>query len=114
MGMQDDVIAGLSLIDDSAHPPVPYGLQQAIENYFLESRPYGKSGNAYTLVPRGSNEIRARLYTMALRDDRRRWSALALLGQIEVWRVEHGRPSTEPRHPAFDSGAPWPPIGTIS
>ena len=45
---------------------------------------------------------------MALNDNRRKRSALVLLSQIEVWRLEHGRPSDEPRHPAFDSGEPWP------
>ena len=35
-------------------------------------------------------------------------SAFALLGQIEVWRLEDGRPMDEPRHPAIESGFPWP------
>jgi len=112
LGTLDAVVAGLSLIDDSASPCLPYDLQQAIEAVFLERRPYGKTGNAYTLVPRGSNEVKAKLFEMALRDDRRKQSTLALLGQIEVWRVEHGRPSTEPRHPTFDSGEMWPTIRT--
>jgi hypothetical protein len=107
----DAVIAGLSLIDDSAKPPVPHGVQEAIEAVFLEWRPHGKTG-WFTLVPRGSNEIRAKLFEMATKDDRRKQSAFALLGQIEVWRLEHGRPNTEPRHPAFDSGEMWPPIRT--
>ena len=31
-----------------------------------------------------------------------------LLGHIEVWRLEYGRPTDEPRHPAIESGFPWP------
>ena len=31
-----------------------------------------------------------------------------LLGQIEEWRLEHGRPTDEPRHPDLASGQPWP------
>jgi len=107
----DAVIAGLSLIDDSAEPSVPYGVREAIEAVFLEWRPHGKTG-WFTLVSRGSNEIRAKLFEMATKDGRRKKSAFALLGQIEVWRLEHGRPNTERRHPAFDSGEMWPPIRT--
>jgi hypothetical protein len=36
-------------------------------------------------------------------------SAYGLLGQIEEWRLEYGRPASEPRHPAYESGMPWPP-----
>jgi hypothetical protein len=107
----DAVIAGLSLIDDSTEPSVPYGVREAIEAVFLEWRPHGKTG-WFTLVSRGSNEIRANLFEMATKDGRRKKSAFALLGQIEVCRLEHGRPNTEPRHPAFDSGEMWPPIRT--
>ncbi|MCJ7547704.1 MAG: hypothetical protein MUP30_12940 [Deltaproteobacteria bacterium] len=108
LGTLDAIIAGLNLIDDSAKPSVPYGLERALDAVFLERRPYDKAGSAYMLVPRDSNEIRAKLFEMALKDDRRKQSAFALLGQIEVWRLEHGRPTTEPRHPAFDTGEIWP------
>ena len=110
----DAAFSSLSLIDDSATPSVPYDLWEALETVFLERRPYGKAENTYTLVPRSSNEIKAKLFEMALKDDRRKQSAFALLGQIEVWRLEHGRPSTELRHPAFDSGELWPPIKSAS
>jgi hypothetical protein len=116
LGTGEAVLAGLNLIDDTvtsnhtATSSIPYDLWKAIEKAFLEQRPYGKTGSSYTLVPRPSNNIRARLFEMTLRDKRRSHSAFALLGQIEVWRLEHGRPGAEPRHPAFDSGELWPPI----
>jgi HEAT repeat protein len=111
LGTFDAVAAGLSLIDDGGNPSIPYDLYKAIKAVFIEERPYGKGGY-FTLVPRGSNEIKAKLFEMGLRDDHRKQSAFALLGQIEVWRLEHGRPITERRHPAFDSGEKWPPIKT--
>jgi len=49
-----------------------------------------------------------RLLEMAQSDPVRKRSAFALLGQIEVWRLEHGRPMDEPRHPAIESGIHWP------
>jgi hypothetical protein len=45
---------------------------------------------------------------MATKDEKRKISALRLLAQIEEWRLEYGRPAGEPRHPAFNSGEPWP------
>jgi hypothetical protein len=45
---------------------------------------------------------------MAMKDERRKNSALSLLAQIEEWRLEYGRPAGEPRHPAIESGEPWP------
>lgn len=110
LGTGEALIAGLDLIHDQAMPAVPYELLRGIENVFLERRPYGGSGHAYTLEPRAANEIKSRLFAMVLNDNIRRRSAWALLGQIESWRLEYGRPSGEPRHPALDSGTPWPPI----
>jgi hypothetical protein len=110
LGTQDALLAGLNLIADGANPPVPHDLMEAIEAAFLKRQRYGDTGSAYTLVPQASNEIRTRLFKMVLNDEARRQSASALLGKIEAWRIAYGKPSTEPRHPAFDSGVPWPPI----
>ncbi len=110
LGTRDALVAGLDLIQDHANPPIPYVLMRGLESVFLQRHPYGSTGHAYTLEPRSANEIRSRLFEMVLTDDNRRHSALALLWQIEVWRLEYGRPSSEPRHPAVDSGVPWPPI----
>jgi hypothetical protein len=35
-------------------------------------------------------------------------ASAALIGQIEVWRLEHGRSPDQPRHAAIESGVPWP------
>jgi hypothetical protein len=113
-GTEDAMIAGLDLIHDEADPPVPRGLMRGLENVFLERRPYGSSESVYSLQPRSGNDIRSRLLTIVLNDNGRRRSAWALLGQVESWRVEYGRPASEPRHPGLDSGTPWPPIELAS
>jgi hypothetical protein len=110
LGTGDAMNAGLDLIHDQSDPAVPYELLRGLENVFLERRPYGSSGHSYTLEPRSGNQIRSRLFAMVLHDNNRRRSAWALVGQIESWRWEYGRPASEPRHPALDSGRPWPPI----
>ncbi len=110
----ESLLVGLNLIDDQSPQPIPYDLWKAIESFFLEKRPYKGNPQSYTLVPRAANDIRKRLFEMAENDSRRTRSAYRLLGQIEEWRLEYGRPSSEPRHPAYDSGKPWPPsISTV-
>jgi len=103
----EDLVAGLCVLRDDTSE-VPFELLRSIENSFLERRPYGTDGSVHTLAPRGSNALRKRLFELAQTDPVRKRSAFALLGQIEVWRLEHGRPMDEPRHPALESGAYWP------
>jgi hypothetical protein len=106
---EKDRVQGLSVLrdDDSG---IPYELVRSMETAFLEHRPYGNSGNSYTLHPLGCNGVRQRLFEMVLSDPHRKKSAFALLGQIEVWRLEHGHPADEPRHPAIESEVSWPPL----
>jgi hypothetical protein len=104
------ITAGLRLIDDRDSVPVPFEIWKLIEDAFVERRPHNGSANVFTLEPRSSNAIRTQLLAMADNDDRRKKSALNLLAQIEEWRQEYGRPAGEPRHPALESGRPWPPI----
>ncbi len=117
LGAPDAILAGLNLIRDSASPPVPFDLRQGLETVLVKRRPYGGTGYTYTLEPRSSNEITTRLFEMVLSDKTRRQTAFALLGEIEVWRLRYGKPNTEPRHSAFETGEPWPPlemIGTVA
>jgi len=106
---EEGLVEGLCVLRDDGLG-VPYELIRSIEDVFLERRPYGTSGNAYTLSPLGCNAVRKRLFEMAIGDPHRKISAFALLGQIEAWRLEHGRPADEPRHPVVDSDISWPPL----
>lgn len=109
LGTPDALAANLSLIDDAKPSPVPRGIWDQLEAAFVERRLYGQSPNVFTQHARASNELRVRLFKMAIEDERRRKSALMLLGQIEEWRLQHGRPTGEPRHPDLASGRSWPP-----
>ena len=113
LGTGDALFAGLGIINDRLSPTVPYDLFKGLENLFLERRPYGDTSGAFVYAPRRADEIRAKLFAMVVSDPSRRKSAFSLLGQIEVWRLEYGRPDDEPRHPSFDSGQPWPPLALI-
>ena len=109
LGTSEDLLANLNLIDDARSPPVPRGVWEQLENAFVERQPYGDSPHVFTLHARASNKLRTRLFAMVREDRKRRHSASMLLGQIEAWRLEHGRPMDEPRHPDLASGQSWPP-----
>ena len=113
LGTHDAAVAGLDLIHDDASPRIPFSLMPFHENVFFEHRPYG-TGGAFTRIPRSATEIRRRLFEMVLNDRSRRRSAWSFLGQIESWRLEYGRPNSEPRHPSINSGEPWPPIHLVA
>lgn len=108
LGTSESIRAGLNLIDDRKNPSIPYQLLRGLEDVFIGKRPYGSTGYTYTIESTSANEIRSLLYEMAIGDAVRKRSVCVLLGQIESWRLEYGRPDNEPRHPAFDAGKPWP------
>jgi NACHT C-terminal Alpha/Beta 2 len=108
IGAPGCLVAGLSLIRDNASPPVPPALMKNLEAVFVQRHPFGNSGNSYSLEPQSANQIRSHIFAMALTDDARKFSAWRILEEIESWRLEYGRPNSEPRHPDIDSGIPWP------
>ena len=110
LGSSEAALAGLQLIDDTRSPAVPYETWRHLEGVFVEQRSHGKDSNVYTPAPRSSNAIRNQLLEMATLDARRKKAALSLLGQIELWRLEYGRPHGEPRNPALGTRFPWPPV----
>ena len=109
LGTPESLVANINLIDDAKPSSIPQGLWDQLESAFVERQPYAQNPNVFTLHARASNELRARLLRMALEDRKRRKSAFFLLGKIEVWRLEYGRPMDEPRHPNLASGESWPP-----
>jgi hypothetical protein len=114
LGTRDGLLAGLDLIHDDATPSIPPALIRNLEAVFVERHAYGSSENTYTLEPQSANDIRSRLFDMAVSDESRKHSAWSILAQIESWRIEYGRPTAEPRHPNIDSGIPWPPTNLLA
>ena len=104
--------ANLNLIADAQSSPVPRGVWDQLERTFIEQRPYGHHPDVFTTHARASNDSRLCLFHMAIQDPERRKSASMLLVEIELWRLAHGRPTGEPRHPDLASGQPWPPLPT--
>ncbi len=107
IGTPDAFAANVNLIDDTRRPSIPPGTWEQTHEAFVERRPVGV--NTYTQQGRSLNDARARLFHMISSDPKRSRSAFSLLTEIEVWRLEYGRPTEEPRHPDVRSGQPWPP-----
>ena len=103
------LVTNLNLIDDARSSAIPQGVWEQLESAFVERKSYRQDPNVFTLHARASNELRVHLLRMVLEDRKRRLSAFRLLGQIELWHLEYGRPTDEPRHPDFVSGQCWPP-----
>jgi hypothetical protein len=111
LGTTEAMLAAMNLIDDAGTPSVPYEVWKQLEATFVEHlEAHGDLNgmNSYLLAPRSSNRIRRRLFEMAMKDDRRKKAASALLAQIEVWRLEYGRPNDEPRNPDVECSGSWP------
>jgi hypothetical protein len=113
IGSDEAVLAGLEFLDEADGYPVPYDLWKALEEKLFYKRPIQEMGGSYNLEPRSANEIRAKLFSLASSGDHRSQPAFKLLGEIELRRLEDGRPPSELRHPSLDSGLPWPPVQPV-
>jgi hypothetical protein len=110
LGTPEAAVAALDLINDNATPALLRETWKQIEAAFVEHKPHGSNTNTYTLAPRSANQVRARLFDMAKRDKERMKTASNLLGQIEVWRLEYGRPNGEPRNLGVEAESAWPTV----
>jgi HEAT repeat protein len=105
----DAMLTTLNLdIEDRSHRWPYFVLEEAFQELCLIKRRTPPDSNSYTLEPIPAVELRRRLLEIATAGDRRSRNAFSLLGQIDVWRLEHGKPPREQRHPAIESGVQWP------
>ena len=109
LGTAEALMRALDLLKDDGNQGASYELYKSLEEVFVEHRPLEGSSNAFTMVPRSSNAIRRKLLDMVRSDPKRQNSALALLNEIEEWRMRFGRPDGEPRSPIVEAGFSWPP-----
>jgi hypothetical protein len=110
IGTQDALLQSLLLIHDDREPSVRYAVERGLGEFLVERRPDNNMEGAYSLVPRSGGAIRRRLFEFWLADDGRKASAEQLLRAIDEWRLEHGKPTSEPRRPPIEAGVPWPPL----
>jgi hypothetical protein len=109
VGTTEALMRALDLLKDDGNGGASYELYRSLEEVFVEHRSIEGASSTVTMVPRSSNAIRRKLLDMVQNDPKRRNSALALLNQIEEWRMRFGRPDGEPRSPSVEDGFFWPP-----
>ena len=83
-----------------------YQLHERFEEMFVKHVPISERSNAYRMSPRPANAFRSRLIEVSQTEGPSQESAKRLLMQIEFWRLEHGRPNGEDRHPQFAKEVP--------
>jgi len=99
-------LAALQLMRDGQQ--IPWIVRQIIKRSFYEEVPVPGSQGVFNVNAIPNTVVRVRLLEMAYRDELRKESAYELLGEIDQWRLESGKPDFEPRHPNFSSGYSWP------
>jgi hypothetical protein len=108
LGTPESLLAGVSLYRAGASTRIPRPIVDAFEKQVLDRLPHGSS-NSYSLEKKPAASLRKALFERLFVTPQLKWPVFALLGQIEVWRLTHGRPIDEPRHPSLASGYRWPP-----
>lgn len=99
-------VAALRLIRDDEE--IPWPLRERIKRVFFEEIQIPGRQGWFEVNPVGDTNVRPRLLDMAHNDRNRRKKAYDLLGKIDKWRLESGKPADEPRHPELSSGRSWP------
>lgn len=97
----------LMLIDFERKTGRSFITGQSIESAVTDHVPVENWEGAYNVVPVPAAELRRKLLAMTSsggKDD----PAARCLNLIDKLRDEYGAPESEPRHPDFASGRPWP------
>jgi hypothetical protein len=84
------------------------GLYMSIKEVAVDERPSAQFSGALVLFPVPADELRRRLFSLALTQTSEAGVARQCLALIDVIRGDYGYPESEARHPDIRSGQPWP------
>jgi hypothetical protein len=84
------------------------GLYMSIRNVAVDERPSAQVSGAVTLFPVPVDDLRRRLFILALTQTSEAGVARQCLALIDGIRDDYGYPESEVRHPDIRSGQPWP------
>jgi len=84
------------------------GLYKSIRKLAVDERPSAQFSGAVTLFPVPVDDLRGRLFTIALTQTTEALVAKDCLALIDCIRDDYGYPESEVRHPDIRSGQPWP------
>lgn len=84
------------------------GLYMSIRKVAVDERPSAQLSGAVTLFPMPVDDLRRRLFSLALTQTSEAHVARQCLALIDGIRDDYGYPESEARHPDIRSGQPWP------
>lgn len=84
------------------------GLYMSIRKIAVDERPSAQLSGAVTLFPVPVDDLRRRLFSLALTQTSEAGVARQCLALIDGMRDDYGYPESEARHPDIRSGQPWP------
>lgn len=108
MNSLDALFSTLYLEKDTRSNQLPYDVVEAFQNRCLVKRRSTPLSSSYTLEAKPAPELRRKLMEIVIIGDQRSWASFSLLGRIDLWRLGHGKPLSEPRHPHLGCGLNWP------
>ncbi len=83
-------------------------IYMSIRNTLVDEQPSAKFSGALVLFPVPADDLRKRLFSLALTQTSEAGVARQCLALIDGIRDDYGYPETETRHPDIQSGQPWP------
>lgn len=95
-------------LDEQAYPQGGKSAVRTLMGLFRVEVPIEPGSNCYEVHPQANQNLRRPLFTLALQQGPSQNRARALLLAIEQNRMGLGRPYDESRHPAIETGNPWP------
>lgn len=84
------------------------GLYMGIKEAAVDERPSAQFSGAFVLFPVPTDDLRRRLFSLALTQTSEADVAKQCLALIDGIREDYGYPESEVRHPDIRSGQPWP------
>lgn len=95
-------------LNEEAYPSAGRHASNVLFRRFSLKRPSEQGEGWYEVLPKADNALRRHLFELAGVNGAFCHRARSLLLQLEESRFGGGRPADEPRHPAVETGRPWP------
>lgn len=95
-------------LNEEAYPRGGHHAADVLLRRFSLEKPSEQGAGSYEVLPKADNALRRHLFELAAVSGAFRSRARSLLLELEERRLEWDRPADEPRHPAVETGSPWP------
>lgn len=95
-------------LNEEAYPKGGHHTADVLLRRFSFKKPGEQGADWYDILPKADNELRRNLFRFTIDNGTFHRRARSILLTLEDNRLEGDRPADEPRHPAIETGSPWP------